>query len=190
VEFDASDELPSDPRIPGTHNRENAAAATAAARTAGIGDDAIAEGLRNFAGVPHRIELVRELRGVRYVNDSKATNVAATLRALASFPDSRLHVILGGRGKAEPYGPLAAAFTTGDRTYVIGEAAQEIEAAFDVAGVAYADSGNLQSALAEAAANAAPGDVVLLSPACASFDQFDNFEARGDAFRRLVEELA
>jgi UDP-N-acetylmuramoylalanine--D-glutamate ligase len=190
VEFDAGDELPAEPRIPGPHNRENAAAATAAARAAGIADDAIAEALRTFAGVPHRIELVRELRGVRYVNDSKATNVAATLRALASFPGSTLHVILGGRGKAEPYGPLAAAFGSGDRGYLIGEASREIAAALDSAGVPHLDTDGLGSALAAAASNATAGDVVLLSPACASFDQFEDFEARGDEFRRLVEELA
>ena len=190
VEFHADDELPADPRIPGPHNRENAAAATAAARAAGIVDEAIARALRTFAGVPHRIELVRELRGVRYVNDSKATNAAAALRAIASFPGSRLHVILGGRGKAEPYDALAAAFAPGDRAYLIGEAAPEIATALDRVGVPHGDSGDLASAVAEAAANAGPGDVVLLSPACASFDQYDDFEARGDAFRRLVEDLA
>src|SRR5262245_5092995 len=103
VDFAGDDPLPAEPRIPGPHNREHAAAATPAARAAGIDDDAIAEALRSFEGVPHRIELVRELDGVRYVNDSKATNVAAALRALASFPGDRLHVILGGLGKHEPY---------------------------------------------------------------------------------------
>ncbi|OFW70995.1 MAG: hypothetical protein A2Y55_02610 [Actinobacteria bacterium RBG_16_68_12] len=189
VEFRFDDPLSAEPRIPGPHNRENAAAATAAARAAGIEDDAIAEALRTFPGVPHRIELVRELGGVRYVNDSKATNVAAARRALASFPESRLHVILGGRGKAEPYGPLAAAFKTGDRAYLIGEAADEIAIALDATGVPYVMAEDLGSATAEAAAAASARDVVLLSPACASFDQFDDFEARGDAFRRLVEEL-
>ena len=189
LEFGAHDELPAEPRMPGPHNRENAAAATAAARVAGIEDDAIADALRTFAGVEHRIELVRELRGVRYVNDSKATNVGATLRALASFPGSRLHVILGGRGKAESYAPLAAAFSSGDRAYLIGEASREIAAALEVAGISYVVSGDLRSAVTVAASNAAAGDVVLLSPACASFDQFDDFEARGDSFRRLVEDL-
>ena len=189
VEFGADDALPAEPRIPGPHNRENAAAATAAARAAGISDDAIAEGLRAFPGVPHRIELVRELRGVRYVNDSKATNVAATRRALASFPGSPLHVILGGRGKAEPYAPLAAAFGSEDRGYLIGEATREIASALDSAGVPFSDAGDLGSALAAAASRARAGDIVLLSPACASFDQFEDFEARGDEFRRLVEGL-
>ena len=190
VEFQWDDPLPAEPRIPGPHNRENAAAATAAARAAGIGDDAIAEALRTFAGVPHRIELVRELDGVRYVNDSKATNAAAARRALASFPDAALHVILGGRGKAEPYGELAASFKPGDRAYLIGEAVYELSEALSAAGVPNLDAGDLEAALAAASRTAAPGDVVLLSPACASFDQFEDFEARGDEFRRLVEELS
>ena len=190
VEFAADDALPAEPRIPGAHNRENAAAAAAAARAAGLDDPAIAEALRTFPGVPHRIELVRELRGIRYVNDSKATNVAAALRALASFPDARLHVILGGLGKAEPYEPLAAAFKPGDRAYLIGVAAPEIAAALETAGVPLVHAGDLATALAAAVDAAAPGDVVLLSPACASFDQFERFEERGDTFRRLVEELS
>ena len=189
VEFRFDDLLPAEPRIPGPHNRENAAAAAAAARVAGIGDDAIAQALRTFPGVPHRIELVRELDGVRYVNDSKATNAAAARRALASFPDSRLHVVLGGRGKAEPYDELAASFKPGDRAYLIGEATDALASALSAAGVDFDLAGDLATAVASAAATAAPSDVVLLSPACASFDQFENFEARGDEFRRLVEAL-
>jgi UDP-N-acetylmuramoylalanine--D-glutamate ligase len=189
VEFAGDDQLPAEPVIPGPHNRENAAAATAAARAAGIDDDAIAEALRTFEGVPHRIELVRELRGVRYVNDSKGTNVAAALRALASFPESHLHVILGGLGKNEPYEPLAAAFKDGDAGYIIGTSGEEIARALEAAGVPVTRSGTLAAALAAAAAAAEPSDVVILSPACASFDQFRDFEARGDAFRALVQEL-
>ncbi len=113
IEFTGDDALPAEPLIPGAHNRENAAAAAAAARAAGIPDDAIAEALRTFPGVEHRIEDVATIAGVRYVNDSKATNVAAALRALASFPGARKLVILGGRGKAEPYAPLAEAFAAG-----------------------------------------------------------------------------
>jgi UDP-N-acetylmuramoylalanine--D-glutamate ligase len=189
VEFAGDDPLPAEPRIPGPHNRANAAAATAAARAADVPDDAIADGLRSFPGVPHRIESVRELRGVRYVNDSKATNVAATLRALASFPGARLHVILGGRGKAEPYARLAEELGPDDRAYLIGEAAETIAGALSAAGRHYVDSGDLGRALDAASRAAEPGDVVLLSPACASFDQFRDFEERGDEFRRLVEEL-
>jgi len=190
VEFSASDELPAEPLVPGPHNRENAAAATAAARAAGIDDAAIADALRTFEGVPHRIELVRELRGVRYVNDSKGTNVAATLRALASFPDARRLVILGGRGKQESYAPLGSALTLQDSAYLVGDAADEIAGALSAAGIPYRQSGTLATAVEQASADAEPGDVVLLSPACASFDQFTDFEERGDRFRALVEALS
>jgi UDP-N-acetylmuramoylalanine--D-glutamate ligase len=189
VEFRFDDPLPAEPAIPGPHNRENAAAATAAARVAGIPEEAIAAALQSFPGVPHRIEQVREVAGVRYVNDSKATNAAAARRAIESFPDERLHVILGGRGKAEPYDTLADAFKPGDRAYLIGEAAGAIEVALQAAGVPFFRSGGLARAVDEATEAAEPGDVVLLSPACASFDQFESFEARGDEFRRLVEQL-
>jgi UDP-N-acetylmuramoylalanine--D-glutamate ligase len=190
IEFSADDPLPAEPRIPGAHNRENAAAATAAARVAGISDEAIAAALRSFPGVPHRIEEIASVRGVRYVNDSKATNVGAALRAIAALRDSTLHVILGGRGKNESYEPLADAFEENDHAYLIGEAALEIAAALEDAGVSFTHCGDLTNALGRAAEAAVPGEIVLLSPACASYDQFENFEARGDEFRRLVEGLA
>ena len=189
IEFSGTDPLPAEPRIPGAHNRENAAAAAAAARAAGIGEEAIAEGLLSFAGVEHRIEQIAVVRGVRYVNDSKATNVAAALRALASFPGARLHVILGGLGKHESYAALAEALGPDDRAYLIGTAAPAIAAALDAAGVSYVEAGNLSAALAGAAEAAASGDVVLLSPACASFDQFASYEERGEEFGRLVQKL-
>ena len=189
VEFGAGDPLPAEPRIRGAHNRENAAAATAAARAIGVPDEAIARGLETFAGVEHRIEEVATIDGVLFVNDSKATNASAALRALASFPGRRKHVILGGRGKAEPYDGLAAAFEDGDRAYLIGEAAGDLAAALDHAGVVNTRPGTLEQALAEAASAASTGDVVLLSPACASFDQFTSFEHRGEEFRRLVQKL-
>ena len=189
IEFSGTDPLPAEPRIPGAHNRENAAAAAAAARAAGIGEEAIAEGLLSFAGVEHRIEQIAVVRGVRYVNDSKATNVAAALRALASFPGARLHVILGGLGKHESYAALAEALGPDDRAYLIGTAAPEIAAALDAAGASYVEAGNLSAALAGAAEAAASGDVVLLSPACASFDQFASYEERGEEFGRLVQKL-
>ena len=189
IEFAADDALPAEPRIPGAHNRENAAAATAAARAIGVDDDAIARALRAFPGVEHRIEEVATIGGVLFVNDSKATNAAAALRALASFPDRRKHVILGGRGKAEPYDALAAAFTEGDHAYLIGEAASELAPALRKAGVPSTVSRTLERALEAAASAAVHGDVVLLSPACASFDQFTSFEHRGEEFRRLVQKL-
>ena len=190
IEFSADDLLPAEPLIPGRHNRENAAAATAAARAAGVPDDAIAEALRRFPGVPHRLELVRELRGVRWVNDSKATNTAAAARGAAAY-DAPLRLILGGSLKGEDFGPFAAALPTNVRSvYLIGAASDELAAALDAAGRSYVRAGDLPTAVSRAAADAEPGDVVLLSPACASFDQFANFEERGDTFRRLVQELA
>jgi UDP-N-acetylmuramoylalanine--D-glutamate ligase len=190
VEFAADDSLPAEPRIPGAHNRENAAAATAAARAAGIDDDAIAEGLRTFPGVAHRLELVRELRGVRYVNDSKATNTAAARRGVAAY-DAPLRLVLGGSLKGEDFGPFARELGPRvRRTYLIGEAADELARALDAAHAPYERSGDLATAVRDAAAAAEPGEVVLLSPACASYDQFENFERRGEEFRRLVQNLS
>jgi UDP-N-acetylmuramoylalanine--D-glutamate ligase len=190
IEFSADDPLPAEPRIPGAHNRENAAAATAAARALGVPDEAIGDALRSFAGVPHRLELVRELDGVRYVNDSKATNTAAAARGVAAY-DAPLRLILGGSLKGEDFGPFARALPANVRSvYLIGEAADQLADALDAAGRAYSRDVDLARAIAHARADAEPGDIVLLSPAAASFDQFDDFEARGAAFRRLVEELA
>jgi UDP-N-acetylmuramoylalanine--D-glutamate ligase len=189
IEFSADDPLPAEPLIPGRHNRENAAAATAAARAAGVPDDAIAKALGAFAGVPHRLELVRELRRVRWVNDSKATNTAAALRGVAAY-DAPLRLILGGSLKGEDFGPFAQQLPPNVRSvYLVGAATDELAQALDVAGRAYVRAGDLATAVACAAADAEEGDVVLLSPAAASFDQFANFEERGDTFRQLVEEL-
>ena len=186
IEFAADDPLPAEPLIRGAHNRENAAAATAAARAAGIGDEAIAEGLRTFPGVPHRLELVAERGGVRYVNDSKATNVAAALRALAAYSDEPVHLILGGSPKGEDFSPLAAAIGPNVRSvHLIGAEAPRLAEVID------GDRDEtLGAAVAHAARLARPGDVVLLSPACASYDQFANFEERGETFRELVTATA
>jgi len=190
IEFAADDALPAEPLIPGRHNRENAAAATAAARAAGVPDEAIAEALRAFPGVPHRLELVRELRGVRWINDSKATNTAAARRGVAAY-DAPLHLILGGSLKGEDFGPFARDLPANVASiHLIGEATADLAAALDDAGRTYDGGGDLATAVSRAAAEAQPGDIVLLSPACASYDQFANFEERGDTFRRLVEELA
>jgi UDP-N-acetylmuramoylalanine--D-glutamate ligase len=181
IEFSADDPLPAEPLLRGAHNRENAAAATAAAHAAGIEDDAIARGLLEFPGVPHRLELVAEARGVRYVNDSKATNVAAAKRALAAYADEPVHLILGGSLKGEDFRPLADAIGPNVRSvHLIGEAAVQLGAV-----VAGHDDETLERAVAHAAAEAQPGEVVLLSPACASYDQFEDFEQRGEEFRRL-----
>jgi UDP-N-acetylmuramoylalanine--D-glutamate ligase len=186
VEFGADDPLPVEPSLRGFHNRENAAAATAAARAAGAGDDEIAHGLREFRGVPHRLELVAERGGVSYVNDSKATNVAASLRGLAAYEDEPVRLILGGSRKGEDFAPLAAALGPNVRAvYVIGETAEELGRAIPDTIAA----GDLATAVERAATAAQPGEVVLLSPACASYDQFRNFEERGEEFKRLVANL-
>jgi UDP-N-acetylmuramoylalanine--D-glutamate ligase len=190
AEFRRDDPLPAEPRIPGPHNRENAAAATAAARAVGIDDDAIARGLQEFPGVPHRLELVGARRGVRFVNDSKATNTAAARRALEAV-DARLHLILGGSAKGERFTELALDVAAANvrAAYLVGETAPELADALGAAGVPYRHCGVLATAVEEAARAAAPGEVVLLSPACASYDQFADFEARGNEFRRLVGAL-
>ncbi|CAN5293290.1 UDP-N-acetylmuramoyl-L-alanine--D-glutamate ligase [soil metagenome] len=166
-------------RLRGAHNRANAAAAAAIALARGIDRDAVRAALRTFAGVEHRLEEIGRIDGVLLVNDSKATNVASTLVALASFPaDARVHLILGGQGKGQSFSPLRGkAFAT----YVIGEDAERIGA--EAGGE---QCGDLATAVARARVAARAGDVVLLSPACASFDQFADFEARGRAFKALV----
>jgi UDP-N-acetylmuramoylalanine--D-glutamate ligase len=190
VEFDASDELPAEPLIPGAHNRENAAAATAAARAAGIGDDAIAEALRTFRGVEHRLELVAEVDGVRYVNDSKATNTSAARHGIAAYAGQPLRLILGGSLKGESFDELAESLPPSVRSIdLIGEATEQLAAALGRAGRVYRRSGDLATAVGTAAGEAQPGDVVLLSPACASYDQFRDYEERGETFRRLVGDL-
>jgi len=186
VEFAADDPLPAEPSLRGLHNRENAAAATAAARAAGATDEQIAEGLRDFTGVAHRLELVGERRGVTYVNDSKATNVTATLRALAAYEDEPVRLILGGSRKGEDFAALAAALGPNvHAVYVIGETADELARAIPDT----IRARDLETAVERAATAAQPGEVVLLSPGCASYDQFRDFEERGEEFRRLVENL-
>lgn len=169
----------------GPHNVGNAMAAAAVVLARGMDADAVRAGLRTFAGVPHRLEEVVVRDGITYVNDSKATNVAATLVALASF-DVPVHVILGGQGKGEDYAPLRAAVAArAAGAYLIGEEAGALRAVLDGAAALH-DSGDLATAVAQARGAARPGEVVLLAPACTSYDQFENFEARGEAFRRLA----
>jgi UDP-N-acetylmuramoylalanine--D-glutamate ligase len=175
--------------LPGEHNRANAMAAAAACLVRGLDPDAVAQGLRTFPGVAHRLELIAVKAGVAYVNDSKATNVASTLVALQSYP-SGVRLIAGGRGKQQDFTPLAAAVA--ERcvgVYLIGEAASELGDVLAGAAVPVRDAGELETAVALARTEASPGETVLLSPACASYDQYENFEARGDHFRALVEAL-
>jgi UDP-N-acetylmuramoylalanine--D-glutamate ligase len=173
----------------GEHNRLNALAAAAACLARGLDIGAVAAGLRTFGGVPHRLELVRVHDGVEFVNDSKATNVASTIVALRAFAGD-VQLIAGGRGKQQDFGPLAPVVAERCRAvYLIGEAAGELQAALADTGVELVVVGDLEHAVAAAWAASHPGDTVLLSPACASYDQFRNFEVRGAAFRALVEAI-
>ena len=162
-----------------------AAAAVCLAR--GLDPDAVRAGLRSFAGVAHRLEEVARREGVLYVNDSKATNVASTLVALQAFPPGRVHLILGGQGKGQDFAALREPVAAACRAvYLIGEDAPLIARALADGDVPVEDCRELERAVAAARAAAAAGEVVLLSPACASFDQFVDYEARGERFREIV----
>ena len=175
--------------IRGTHNVYNAMAATLVAELLGVGAPAIATALKNFRGVEHRLEFVRELNGVKYYNDSKATNVDSVRYALQAFHEP-LVVLLGGRDKGNDYSQLVELVKQHVRAVVaIGESADKVESAFkDVKPVTKADS--MEEAVATAQDWAEPGDVVVLSPACASFDWFENYEHRGNVFKELVNILS
>jgi UDP-N-acetylmuramoylalanine--D-glutamate ligase len=174
-------------RLRGAHNRENAMATAAVCLARGLPAEAVREGLATFAGVPHRMEEVARIAGVLYVNDSKATNVASAVVAIESFPAGTVHAILGGSAKGSDYTPLAQPLTEHARAaYLIGETAPELRAALERTGITLHDCGDLEHAVAAARAAATEGDVVLLSPACASYDQYRSFEERGDEFRALV----
>jgi UDP-N-acetylmuramoylalanine--D-glutamate ligase len=176
--------------LPGLHNRRNAMAVAAVCLARGIDPDAVRAGLRSFRGVAHRLEPVAEVDGVSYVNDSKATNVRSTNVALLSLDGRRVHLILGGRTKAQDFAPLAPFVENHCASvHLIGEGAEEIAAALAGTGVPLHQDGDMEHAVHAARAVAKPGEVVLLSPACASFDQYPDFEARGEHFRALVEAL-
>ncbi len=176
----------------GPHNAANAAAAAAAAAALGIERGAIAEAMRSFSGVPHRLERVAEMGGVLYVNDSKATNVAAASAALRSF-DGGVHAILGGSLKGAGFAELVEPVSERcAAVHLIGAAAERLEADLEpawAAGVAHHRHETLPEAVILAAADARRGEVVLLAPACASFDAYRDFEQRGEHFRELVEAL-
>lgn len=180
-------------KLLGAHNVENAMAAAAAALATGISRDAVADGLRSFEGVPHRLERVRELGGVLYVNDSKATNVASALAGVGAF-ESGIHLIAGGSVKGETFEQLAGPVTErAAAVYLIGAAAEQLAADLAPAarqGIDLVQAGTLERAVELAAERAQPGEVVLLSPANASFDAFRDYEERGECFRELVERLS
>jgi UDP-N-acetylmuramoylalanine--D-glutamate ligase len=172
-------------RLRGAHNLENAMGASAAALASGVPAAAVARALRSFGGVPHRLEEVGTVDGVLYVNDSKATNVSAAVRGIEAF-DGGVHVVLGGSLKGGGFEGLREAVASRCRAcYLIGQAAERLEA--DLAGAAPLHRcGDLERAVRAASAAAQPGEVVLLSPGCASYDQYRDYEQRGDHFRSLV----
>lgn len=180
------------PALQGPHNAQNAAVAIAVAKSLGIADDSIANALASYASLPHRMQRVRDLNGVLYVNDSKATNPASTAPALAAWPaldgKPRIHWIVGGLAKTDNLDECAPQFGNVAHAYTIGEAGHMF-ADLLRPHMAVDDSEMLSAAVRRAARIAQPGDVVLLSPACASFDQFRDFEARGDAFAAAVNAL-
>jgi UDP-N-acetylmuramoylalanine--D-glutamate ligase len=176
-------------RLRGPHNRENAMAAAAVCLARGIDREAVADALRTFAGVPHRLEEIATVNGVTYVNDSKATNVASADVGIRSF-ERRVHLIAGGSEKHSDFAPLAAAVKERcAAVYTIGQTAPRIEEALRSTQVPIVDCRELESAFEAASGAARPGDTVLLSPGCASYDQYRSYEERGDHFRRLVENL-
>jgi UDP-N-acetylmuramoylalanine--D-glutamate ligase len=173
--------------LPGAHNRQNAMATAAVCLARGIDGGAVATGLRTFTGVRHRLERIAVNDGVTWVNDSKATNVASTIVALEAFA-APIHLIAGGRGKQQDFSPLAPLVAERCRAvYLIGEAAAELADALAPTGVPLHQAGDLEHAVGLARGAAVAGEIVLLSPACASYDQYPDFEARGDHFRALVE---
>jgi UDP-N-acetylmuramoylalanine--D-glutamate ligase len=175
------------PALQGPHNAQNVAVAIATCKALGLPDAAIEQGLRTYPGLPHRMERVAEKAGVLYVNDSKATNATATAPALAAYP--AIHWILGGLPKTDDLDDCAPFFGHVRAGYTIGQAGPLFARILRDAGTPVTESGTLDQAVRDAAAAAQPGEVVMLSPACASFDQFTDYEARGEAFRAAVEAL-
>ncbi|MDE2340354.1 MAG: UDP-N-acetylmuramoyl-L-alanine--D-glutamate ligase, partial [Alphaproteobacteria bacterium] len=175
------------PALQGPHNAQNIRAASRVALALGISDAEIERGLRSFPGLPHRCERVRKVNGVSYINDSKATNPESVAPALAAYP--AIHWILGGQAKTENLDACAPHFSHVKAAYTIGEA-MPLFTRLLRPHMPVTPSGTLERAVHDARQAAATGDTVLLSPACASFDQFRDFEARGDAFKQFVEALA
>jgi UDP-N-acetylmuramoylalanine--D-glutamate ligase len=174
--------------LKGAHNLENVLAAVCAGVLMGCAPDKIRQAVRDFKAVEHRLEFVATIRGVDYYNDSKATNVDATIKALESFP-ANIHLILGGKDKGSDYTVLNELLRQRvKRIYTIGAAAAKIES--QIKGREIVSAETLENAIRKANATAQPGDVVLLAPACASFDQFKNYEHRGQVFKEIVRGLA
>jgi UDP-N-acetylmuramoylalanine--D-glutamate ligase len=175
--------------LKGAHNVENVLAAVCAARLAGVPAEKVRASVASFKAVEHRLEFVKSVAGVDFYNDSKATNVDAAMKAVASFPGG-IHLILGGKDKDSDYTLMAELLKERVKAvYTIGSAAEKIER--ELQGVVkMVSAGTMQVAVEKAAEAAVSGDVVLLAPACSSFDQFENYEHRGQVFRQLVNDLS
>lgn len=178
-------------QVKGLHNVSNALAAASAAHALGVCASALRSGLRTFAAIEHRLEPVGVFDGVEWFNDSKATNPDAVIKALSAFEDQRVLLLLGGRNKGNDFSDLAReAAARAGAVITFGEAGPQISQALEAYGIEHRSESNMAAAVAAARTMARPGDAVLLSPACASFDEFANYEQRGRAFKWLVEAAA
>ncbi|WP_317335519.1 UDP-N-acetylmuramoyl-L-alanine--D-glutamate ligase [Streptococcus orisratti] len=175
--------------VPGSHNIENALATIAVAKLSGIANDAIKETLSHFGGVKHRLQVLGEVRGVKFYNDSKSTNILATQKALSGFDNSKVILIAGGLDRGNEFDELVPDIAGLKLMVILGESAPRVKRAADKAGVAYVDAKDVAEASHLAFENASAGDIVLLSPANASWDMYKNFEVRGDEFIAAFEEI-
>lgn len=175
--------------VPGSHNIENALATIAVAKLSGIANDAIKETLSHFGGVKHRLQALGEVRGVKFYNDSKSTNILATQKALSGFDNSKVILIAGGLDRGNEFDELVPDIAGLKLMVILGESAPRVKRAADKAGVAYVDAKDVAEASHLAFENASAGDIVLLSPANASWDMYKNFEVRGDEFIAAFEEI-
>ena len=175
--------------VPGSHNVENALATIAVAKLSGIATDAIKETLAHFGGVKHRLQALGEITGVTFYNDSKSTNILATQKALSGFDNSKVILIAGGLDRGNEFDELVPDITGLKLMVILGESAPRVKRAADKAGAAYVDAKNVSDAAHIAFENASAGDVVLLSPANASWDMYKNFEVRGDEFIAAFEAI-
>lgn len=175
--------------VPGSHNVENALATIAVAKLRGVDNQTIKETLSAFGGVKHRLQFVDEIKGVKFYNDSKSTNILATQKALSGFDNSKVILIAGGLDRGNEFDELVPDITGLKKMVILGQSAERVKRAADKAGVAYVDATDIADATRKAYEFATQGDVVLLSPANASWDMYANFEVRGDLFIDTVAEL-
>ena len=175
--------------VPGSHNVENALATIAVAKLRGVDNEIIKETLSAFGGVKHRLQFVDQINGVKFYNDSKSTNILATQKALSGFDNSKVILIAGGLDRGNEFDELVPDITGLKKMVILGQSAERVKRAADKAGVAYVDATDIADATRKASELAEEGDVVLLSPANASWDMYANFEVRGDLFIDTVAEL-